>query len=95
MPTSITAEEVKIKVENALNQLKENDIYLLRNDLNECSINHKFAYHLQHQFPEWDVDCEYNKDEDKVKELDLPKDKVDCGPWGTPLTNWTKRRVRV
>lgn len=76
MPASISADEIKELVVRALEQLRDKDRYLLENDLNECSINHKLACHLQNYFPDWDVDCEYNKNADKVKELDLPKDKV-------------------
>ncbi len=77
MPTPISADEIEARVNCSLKQLCETDRYLLENNLNECSINHKFASYLQDHFPDWDVDCEYNKDADKIKEVDLPKDKVD------------------
>lgn len=77
MLTSITANEIENKVLRAINRLKQDDFYLLENNLNECSINHKLAWHLQIEFPEWHVDCEYNKQWEKIKELDLPKDKID------------------
>ena len=77
MPTPITADEIEIRVSNALELLSKADFYLLEKGLNECSINHMLAYHLQSQFQEWHVDCEYNKNWDKIKKVDLPKDKVD------------------
>jgi len=77
MPTPIYADEIEFRVSSALKQLSEADFYLLKNDLNECSINHMLAYHLQSQFKEWHVDCEYNKNWNKIKKLELPKDKVD------------------
>jgi len=77
MPTPITASEIKIRVLKALEELFDLDCYLLQNDLNECSINHKLACHLQNQFQEWHVDCEYNKDGDKVKSLEFPNSNVE------------------
>ena len=77
MVTSLSAYRIGELVAISLKQLCDKDRYLLENDLNECSINHKLAYHLQDHFPDWDVDCEYNKNAIKIKELDLPKDKVD------------------
>jgi len=43
MPAPITADEIEDRVSKALNRLKEDDLYLLENDLNECSINHRLA----------------------------------------------------
>jgi hypothetical protein len=77
MTVPITADEIESRVSNALKALIEADHYLLENDLNECSINHMLACHLQSQFEAWHVDCEYNKNYEKAKELELPKDKVD------------------
>ena len=77
MPDSISADEIEARIVHSLEQLCEKDFYLLKNDLNECSINHKLASHIQDHFPAWHVDCEYNKNAHKIKELELPKDKVD------------------
>ena len=44
------------------------DCPLLEMNANERSLTHKFAEHLQKEFPEWSVDCEYNRDGD-----DIPK----------------------
>jgi hypothetical protein len=71
------ANDIENLVTNALKQLVTRDEYLLKNDLNECTINHKLACHLEAEFPGWQVDCEYNKDADIAKGLDLPKDKID------------------
>ncbi|HUT71930.1 MAG TPA: hypothetical protein VMW89_14775 [Desulfatiglandales bacterium] len=77
MVTSISADRIDELVTSSIKQLCYKDRHLLKHDLNECSINHRLACHLQNHFPDWDVDCEYNKNADKIKELDLPKDKVD------------------
>ena len=41
--------------------LFEKDNFLLKEDVNERSITHKLAEYIQQQFPNWNVDCEYNK----------------------------------
>ena len=38
---------------------------------NERSITHKLAEHLQREFPEWHVDCEYNRLGRDTKRLQL------------------------
>lgn len=42
---------------------------LLALDVNERSLTHKLAELIQKQFPEWHVDCEYNRLMDAVKRL--------------------------
>jgi hypothetical protein len=53
-------------VENALKRLVKDDEYLLHRDVNERSLSHRFAMHLQREVDtwdeKWDVDCEYNRD---------------------------------
>lgn len=65
--------QIKRRIDVALALLKINDNYLLKNDVNERSITHKFAIYLEQVFGrEFDVDCEYNKDiigEDRIKRL--------------------------
>ena len=60
--------EVKKKVEIALGMLLKNDSFLLEHDVNERSISHKLAEYLQQLFPDYNVDCEYNK-----RGEDIPK----------------------
>ena len=57
---------------HALEKFLEEDRYLLRVNANERSLTHRVAIYLQQEFPDWDVDCEYNRDEHEVKELYLP-----------------------
>jgi hypothetical protein len=45
------------------------DRSLLEVNANERSITHKFAEHLQRQFPGWNVDCEYNRNGSVPKRL--------------------------
>jgi len=60
------------RVKAAIERLFKRDARLIEMDVNERSISHRLALHLQDEFPEWDVDCEYNrKGHNDVKRLDL------------------------
>lgn len=59
--------EIKEKVLSAVVYLLRNDSDLLDNNVNERSVSHKLAEYLQQQFPEWHVDCEYNRMRGDVK----------------------------
>ena len=61
--------EIKQKVCIAIDILFKNDAFLLENNANERSVSHKLAEYLQMQFPDWNVDCEYNRSEDMIKKL--------------------------
>jgi hypothetical protein len=61
---------VKAKIEEAYQILISRDLYLFEVDANERSITHKFAEYLQKVFSEWNVDCEYNRNADKVKKVE-------------------------
>ncbi|WP_255517226.1 hypothetical protein [Herbaspirillum sp. SJZ099] len=56
-------------VARALSELLENDRDLLGIDANERSITFRFAMYLQRHFPDWTVDCEYNRDGTEPKRL--------------------------
>ena len=57
----LSLEDVKQRVINAICALYRYDRELLDVNANERSITHKLAEHLQREFPEWHVDCEYNR----------------------------------
>jgi hypothetical protein len=65
----ISDEEIKKKVEICIRQLFKNDYHLLEIGANERSISHKLAEYLQQQFPDWHVDCEYNRHGIEIKKL--------------------------
>jgi hypothetical protein len=71
-----SAPEVKRKVTGALGSLFHHDIYLLQFDVNERSISHRLATYLQREFADWDVDCEYNRNHDVRKQLDISQKNV-------------------
>lgn len=73
----------KAELENIINcclqKLRRLDRYLLDEEVNERTITHKLAEYLQQHIPEFNVDCEYNRFEQReidniVKRLELPTD---------------------
>lgn len=58
-------------IEKAITELIKSDEYLLKNNLNERTITHKLAEILQELLPEYNVDCEYNKNLKLPKTLDF------------------------
>ncbi len=74
-----SCQEVKDKVQNAIELLLNHDKFLLERDVNERSISHKLASYLQEEFGnEWNVDCEYNRDHDIKKELTIHPETVEA-----------------
>lgn len=63
--------EVKTALDQAIEQLIEADYEILRMDINERSISHKLALYLESFFRDWDVDCEYNRNHDDPKRLNI------------------------
>jgi len=62
-------DNIKSKISSALEELFENDAVLLVNDVAERAITSALARYIQNYFPEWDVDCEYNRNISDVKRL--------------------------
>jgi hypothetical protein len=58
-----------------LEKLEKRDPILLRVDVNERSLTHKLAEYIEKEFPGYDVDCEYNRNDDQLKQLHLPSDR--------------------
>jgi hypothetical protein len=75
--------EIICKIKIAYELLISNDSYLINKDVNERSITHKFAVYLNSMFPGYDVDCEYNRNLNKAKEIeleveDVPSDNIEA-----------------
>jgi hypothetical protein len=68
--------EVRRRLLRAVELLINHDRYLLQKDVNERSISNKLAYYLALKFSEWDVDCEYNRNHDNAKTLDLHPEEI-------------------
>jgi hypothetical protein len=66
---NVSKEDVKRRLNAAYNTLLKQDRELLELDVNERSLTHKLAEHLQAEFSHWNVDCEYNRDGDFPKRL--------------------------
>jgi hypothetical protein len=62
------------KVVSALHEFYARETLLLEKDLGERTLTHRFAVHLEKQFPGWDVDCDYNRLGERT--LRLPKGSV-------------------
>ncbi|MFZ5808046.1 MAG: hypothetical protein ACOY16_02090 [Chloroflexota bacterium] len=69
--TEMKVKEVKIKIIRAICNLYQRDPELIQENVNERSITHKLAEYLQDEFPEWHVDCEYNRRGNQVKRLSI------------------------
>ena len=76
----ISREAIEEKVKIALQILVKKDVYLLENGVHERSITHKFAEYLQIQFPDLNVDCEYNKKGELpgISTKKIPIDEKEC-----------------
>jgi hypothetical protein len=68
----MTKKELSNRLESALKTLRARDLLLLQVDVNERSLTHKLAEYLEKEFHGYDVDCEYNRDHDQIKQLHLP-----------------------
>jgi hypothetical protein len=67
---------IRDSVDKAVERLFINDRDLLDINVNERSISHKLAEYLQIEFPDWHVDCEYNRKMRDIKKLLIHFDKV-------------------
>jgi hypothetical protein len=61
--------EIENKINKAIKNFLKTDLILLIIDSSERSIAHKFAEHLQREFEEWNVDCEYNRENHDFLEI--------------------------
>jgi hypothetical protein len=58
----------------AIDALIEGEQELFAVDVNERSLSARLAIYLQHKFPDWHVDCEYNRLGDGIKRLPRPEE---------------------
>lgn len=69
MGYAYSEEDIRKRTMIALGVLQKNDSFLLKEGVHERSIAHKLAEYLQQQFPDWNVDCEYNRKGVETKKL--------------------------
>ena len=62
--------ELAQQVLRAIKVLFDSDGALLLNNVHERTVTARFACHLKQELPEWDVDCEYNREGHEVKRVD-------------------------
>ena len=74
---SMSRHTMKTRIETALNsaidQLLTADHDVIENNVNERTISHRLAIYLESHFPEWDIDCEYNRDHDDSKKINITR----------------------
>lgn len=61
----------------ACSEMSDENEALFEVDANERSITHQLAIHLTRHFPEYDIDCEYNRNNLEPKKLDGLKKTID------------------
>lgn len=61
--------EIRDKIIRAYKTLLAQDAHLLIVDANERSLTHRLAMYLQAEFPDYHVDCEYNRNGMNAKKL--------------------------
>ena len=69
----------------ACDMLIKHDSYLLEIQVNERSLTHRLAVYLESLFPEWHVDCEYNRNWKNIPKIIYTDDtvRVDDDKWKT------------
>lgn len=67
--------DVREQMKLALKCFYKKDWYLIEKNVNERSITHKLAIYMEQVFNDYDVDCEYNRNLDKVKVLNTIADR--------------------
>jgi len=57
----VSLDQVKERTARAIQFVRARDSFLLESAANERSVTHKLAEYLQQEFPDYNVDCEYNR----------------------------------
>jgi hypothetical protein len=58
---------LKQRIETALAMVVDRDFELLEDGPSERSVAHRLAVYLEHEFPGWHVDCEFNRQGEEGK----------------------------
>ncbi len=70
-------ELVESALNQAINRLLIADADILIMDVNERTISHRLANYLEPHFPGWNVDCEYNRNHDDPKRVDIRRRNIE------------------
>jgi hypothetical protein len=57
----MTINEIKALVDRAVQTVYARDAALFKVDASEWALAHRLAVYLERSLPEWNVDCEYNR----------------------------------
>ena len=68
---------IKEALNKSLDRLLANDFEILINDVNERTISHRLAIYLESYFPGWNIDCEYNRNHDDPKRLEIKRRNIE------------------
>ena len=71
MLAEMATNDLKIRVVRAVQSLLDNDAELLEADVNERTLTHRIGVYLDAEFPGRNVDCEYNRNGDSPKRLNV------------------------
>lgn len=63
------ADDVRERIHEAVRRLVAEEPELFAIDVNERSLTHRLAVYVESLFPEWDVDCEYNRNDADPKRI--------------------------
>lgn len=58
----LSPDEMRKVVNDALSDFAKRDMVLLDLGVQEETISHRLAIYIEQRLPEWEVDCEYNRD---------------------------------
>lgn len=62
---------IESALDNAIAQLLRADSDIMIMDINERTISHRLANYLEPLFSGWNIDCEYNRNHDDPKRLNI------------------------
>lgn len=65
----VEQDEVEEKLDRALEKLVDNDAELIDIDVNERTLTHRLAIYIEEEFPDLNVDCEYNRKDGDPKRI--------------------------
>src|ERR1039458_2874303 len=92
-----TAGEIREAVNRALERLKAEDAHLFNVNVSERSLTFRLGLYLQCEFPDWRVDCEYNRHGEypkrlievkRQRQLDDPTSKTEGDVYPDIIVHW-------
>lgn len=93
VPLDVGWNDIEGRIRDAVRQLQESEVFLLRNDVNERTITHRLALYLEPRFPGWQVDIEYNRVGDAADPKRLDWNDVACDASAEELVRDTAART--